>query len=271
MSVDTYALTTLAKLKAWLGITVSTYDTLLEASIDRASAKIESYCGREFLSRAQTEWKDTWGAERFVLKHSPVTNVRFIGTGTNSVLTVASTTASDVAASVTVHDDSIILYRMSVAGTAFSTTLLYATYPTTTLLATQISATAGFSGSALLDIPSTRMQHISGRDLTYSSVLIDAPTQSLFDYQLDTETGIVYGSTLRQYRSIFVDYTAGYATTPHDVEQCATNIAARIFNSRLKDSGVTSESLGGYSYSTKTSTEIDSEEKEMLRQYRRVR
>ena len=104
MAVDTYALTTLAKLKAWLGITISTYDTLLEASIDRASAKIESYCGREFLIRAQTEWKDTWGAERFVLKHSPVTNVRFIGTGTNSVLTVSSTTASDVAASVTVHD-----------------------------------------------------------------------------------------------------------------------------------------------------------------------
>lgn len=40
--------TTLVLLKAYLGISVSTYDTMLEAVINAASRSIDTYCGRRF-------------------------------------------------------------------------------------------------------------------------------------------------------------------------------------------------------------------------------
>lgn len=49
------ALTTLATLKAELGITVSTYDTRLSGLIAQVSAAIETFCDRSFARRTVTD------------------------------------------------------------------------------------------------------------------------------------------------------------------------------------------------------------------------
>ena len=68
-----------------------------------------------------------------------------------------------------------------------------------------------------------------------------------------------------------IDYTAGYATIPADIEQAATSVAARLYQGSARDAALSSESLGGYSYSVRAAAEVDSLEREMLAPYRRIR
>jgi hypothetical protein len=65
-------LTTLAKVKAYLGLADATHDGLLEALIDSASEAIEHYCGREFALAERTEQHDGEGAAAVVLDCRPV-------------------------------------------------------------------------------------------------------------------------------------------------------------------------------------------------------
>ncbi len=68
-------LTSLAKLKTYLGIGASEHDELLEALIDAASDAIEHYCGREFAYGSRIEIRDGVGARTVVLKCRPVESV----------------------------------------------------------------------------------------------------------------------------------------------------------------------------------------------------
>lgn len=58
MSVDTYALTTISGVKAFIGLTTTSDDSLLEDLVDSVSALFETYCDRNFLSREYTEYYD---------------------------------------------------------------------------------------------------------------------------------------------------------------------------------------------------------------------
>ncbi|MFH0911720.1 MAG: head-tail connector protein [Planctomycetota bacterium] len=68
-------LTTLAKVKAYLGVSGSGDDTLLEALIDSVSEAIEHYCGREFAAKERTEFHDGGGAASLVLRCRPVQSI----------------------------------------------------------------------------------------------------------------------------------------------------------------------------------------------------
>ena len=94
---------------------------------------------------------------------------------------------------------------------------------------------------------------------------------SLTDYGLDEDKGILYGSSLSGYQSVIVDYTGGFTTIPYDLVQATLTVAARFFRDRTRDSGIASESLGGYSYSRRAAAEQQEEIRELLAPYRRLR
>lgn len=271
MAISTNSLVSLATLKAFLGITSTTDDTVLEYSIDRASAMIQRYCARNFVSQRYYEWHDTYGSDRVALKHNPVENVRFVGVGGDSVLSVESTTATDIACTISVNDTHVHLFRAASNGQETSTSITFAAHDTTVEMATQISATTGFSASALLNVKSAYLRKVAGINLKNQTALLEAPTEGLTDYAIDYDRGVIYGPTLHRYQGFLVDYTGGYASVPYDVEQAATSIATRLYRGRQRDPGVSSESLGGYSYSLRAGSEIDAEMKSMLDGYRRLR
>jgi hypothetical protein len=95
MAVGTYALITLQELKDQLGITVSTDDTQLERAIDRATARIEAFCGRLIKARSHTEWYGGNSTRAIRLKQYPVTVVSGVYTGMRTAFTFASTVSSD--------------------------------------------------------------------------------------------------------------------------------------------------------------------------------
>jgi hypothetical protein len=271
MAISTNSLVSLATLKTFLGVSGTTDDTVLEYSIDRASAAIQRYCARNFVSQRYYEWKDTYGADRVALKHNPVESIRFVGVGGDNVISVDSTISTDIACTISVNDTHIHLFRAASNGQETSTTLNFSSHDSTVEMATQISATTGFSASALLNVKTHYLRKMAGRDLKQQTALLEAPTEGLTDYAIDYDRGIVYGPTLSRYQGILVDYTGGFATVPYDIEQAATSIATRIYRGRKRDTGVSSESLGGYSYSLRSGSEIEMEEKSMLDGWRRLR
>lgn len=271
MALDQYALVSLHDLRQYLGVTTTSDDTLLERCIERATALCESYCGRKFKSRDYVEWRDTEGQNRVALKQTPVTFVKFVGVAWEHVITVKGTTPGDAAISVTVTEDSVKLYRMTSTGTETTTTLAFATYPITSTLATAINSTAGFSGTVVKNVPSRRLRRLAGADLINETQHLDAPVDALFEYQYDEGAGLLYGPTLRAYRALLIEYTAGYSTIPYDVAQACLMVASRLYKGRTRDEGIQSESLGGYSYTLRGTDELDADAKSLLDPYKRVR
>lgn len=271
MAVDANSLTTLANLKAYLGITAFTDDTILERSIDRASRQIVSYCDRQFVSQTFVEWIDSLGTDRLRLKHSPAEKVIFVGASTETVMSIRMTDATLIFASCGVDDEHLHISRVSSTGSLTTSNIALASHDTVAELASQVNAISGFVAETVVNIPALHIRRLAGADLMNRTVLLEGATEGLSDYGIDSERGIIFGKTLKRYQSILVRYTAGYTTIPYDVEQACLLIAARLYRNRQKDSGVASESLGGYSYSTRTAAEVDAEAIELLRPYRRLR
>ena len=91
------------------------------------------------------------------------------------------------------------------------------------------------------------------------------------DYLADLDSGVVYGRQLTAYRSVLIDYTAGYATTPDDIEQAVLMIAASLFQGRKRDPNIASESLGGYSYSLRAPGQSQEEARSLLDAFKTLR
>ena len=73
MAINANGLTTVARVKTFLGITVATYDTLLERLINSISDFVENYCNRAFDQTAYSEEKyDGTGSMDLVLNNAPV-------------------------------------------------------------------------------------------------------------------------------------------------------------------------------------------------------
>ena len=271
MQIDSNPLTTLAKLKTWLGITSVADDAVLQWSIEAASRAVQTYCGRNFTETRYYEIRDGGETRRLSLANYPVSIVRFVGVGWDSVMTVSSTIASDVVATVAVNSDHLHLYRMASTGTETSSTAPFGSHQTSGELVTHINTITGFRASLILDVPAIYIRKLAGRTLKNAPAYLEAPTDALEDYQVDLDSGILYGAQIAVHRSILVDYTAGYATIPYDVENATISVAARLFRDRTRDPGLASESLGGYSYSRRGLSEIDAVEAKMLAPYRRLR
>jgi uncharacterized phiE125 gp8 family phage protein len=65
----------LADVKAYLGLTTSATDAVLETLIGNVSAAIESYCNRTFASASYTDRRNGNGGYRLFLANGPVTAV----------------------------------------------------------------------------------------------------------------------------------------------------------------------------------------------------
>lgn len=122
-------LTSLANLKAYLGITVTTDDTLLTALITRESARIEAWLSRTLASTSYSRVFNGNGGRLLLLPDYPVTAVSSL---TIDGVTVPASSGVDVAGYV-FNNDAIFLrdYRFmkGVQNVAVSYTAGYETTP----------------------------------------------------------------------------------------------------------------------------------------------
>lgn len=271
MAVGAYALTTLQRVKDWLNLSTSAQDTTLERLIDAATARIETWCGRQFLARDRVEAHN--GSSRTLkLKHYPVNSIKFLGYGRESAIIIASDESTDILATVGVlavapHTSakSVVLTRTNANEQVTATTYeLVDAYTTTLELATQITSDAGWTATALVNCPSKYL-HVSGpMDAKDGSVTLTWPSQRSSRFNVDMSTGVLtmpsgyrdrewadeFDDVDDYFQTVIVDYNAGYSTVPDDVGQACIELVAAAYRARFKDANVDSETLGDYSYTS---------------------
>ena len=294
MAVGTYALTTLAGLKAHLGITVPTYDTILEQYIDHASAKIERWIGRQIKLRNYFEWYGGNDVRSVRVKQYPINNVVGVYTGLAAGMTIASTVSSDVRLTVSINTDPLgtvangvlapcaVLTRTTTAGTTTTDTLLFSTYPTTTSLVAAINAITGYSATVTTAMRCAQLHPRAGGDVKQSAVVLTGVNVSS-EFVYDSYLGIV---TIRQdafpmashnarypsaLQSTLIEYSAGYTTVPDDIHQACLVIAGTMYLSRKSDTSLQSESLGDYSYSMASADSSRAMMEDMLGSWKEIR
>jgi len=295
MAVGTYALTTLAGLKAHLGITVSTYDTILEQYIDHATAKIERWIGRQIKVRNYFEWYGGNDVRSVKVKQYPINNVVGVYTGLTAALVIASTVSSDIRLTVSINTDplgtvangvlapGVTLTRTTSAGTTTTNTLTFATYPDTTSLVAAINAITGYSASVSTAMRCAQLHPRAGGDIKMATVVLTGVNVSS-EFVYDSYLGIV---TIRQdafptmgqhnarfpsaLQSTLIEYSAGYTTVPDDIHQACLVIAGTMYLSRKSDTSLQSESLGDYSYSMASADSSRAMMEDMIGSWKEIR
>lgn len=286
MAVGTYALTSLSNLKSWLGITASTDDAVLEKAIDRATARIESYVGRLIKSRSYSEWRSGAGVDTIRLNQWPVSQITNVWTGNKAAIVIGATSGY-LRASVSVNQETetpaLVTTTTTTAGVSSAVTHDFATLKTTADLVTSgILTVPGFTASLTTDLRSVQLRPRAGADAVLASVtLYAADTASEYTYDYDTGRLSIDPSWWAQWpmdrgvmpdavKSVLIEYTAGYATVPDDIEQACIEVAAMMYRDRRRDSGLASESLGDYSYTRATRAEVDAVMAGLLSDWREI-
>jgi len=288
MAVGAYALTTLVNLKSYLSVTSSADDTLMEQCIDRATARMERYMGRNIMNRAYTQWYSGSGARSVRLREYPVNSVQGVYTGATVALTVSSTVTTDIRATVSINAEAIgtgaagmSLSRQTLTGALTATTLAFSTYDDVTRLAVAINLLTGFSATVGLNMQTAQMHPIVGDCLSSAVVLTGADVG--VEYRYDSLEGILhvqsepywsgshthYADARRP--SLVVMYTAGYATVPDDIEEACLEVSKYLFQTRKTNANLNSESLGDYSYTLADATKLSSMMADLLGYMREIR
>ncbi len=257
-TISTYALTSLANIKGYLGISGTDDDDLLTRLINSSTFAIEAYCNRKFKSRAYTmERQDGNGQGIFYVKNYPIVSIERIATSTAGALQVQCTDTDAYSATVSIIRSADPLpantaMRLSIHGGTNDgdTDLAFSTYTTLTTLTAQINATTGWSATVIGDYgkwASTELITI-GASEALSIKTLEVPDTRLDTYSYDERDGSVRWSTVEGYRNIYIDYNGGYATIPEDLEQICIEVVSDVFGSRGTNSNLKSEKIGDYSY-----------------------
>lgn len=263
MAVIATALTDLTYLKRRLGITGTDNDTRLENCIDAATVYIEGRTGRKLSARDIREWYSP-NTQRIVdLPNYPVNDIYQVAWGQQNAIS-AQYTGTDVQASVRVNGDGVDLRSIAADGTVTSNALTFATNPTLSTMATAMNAVAGWNCSKLPggDDESYKLHRITisdaktyTRNLTFADRNEDAfhlrqsTAEVVFQDFFSTawpDERIQFG---KGFETLFFHYNAGYASIPADLNEAAAKIASEVYQLSCKDTNLTSESLGDYSYS----------------------
>lgn len=262
MAVDANSLTTLANLQSYLGISAGVDETILERSIDRASALIESILGRPIKARNLYEWHDSLGTDQIGVKVRPINHVKYVAFGSQNALSVSAASGStDVLATVEVTPTHIRLFRVTSTGSESTEQVQFTNHETTAELAAHINTVTGFEASAIEDFSAYQLHPRAGVNVLTTTAYLSAAWDTTADLRVDQDAGIIsmisdafpsdHWATEfpAAYRSVLVAYNGGHETVPFDIEQACLETAATMYRDRKKDLSVTSESLGDYSYS----------------------
>lgn len=283
MAVDPNSLTTLAKLREYIGV-ASGDEALLERSIDAASALIESILGRPIKSRNLYEWHDSAGTEQIGVKVRPINHVKYVAFGAQNALSVsASVGSTDVIATVEVTPTHIRLFRVTSTGSEVATQVQFTNHETTAELAAHINTVTGFTATAIEDYSAYQLHPRAGVNVLVTTAYLTAAWDTSADLRVDHDAGIIsfVGDSWPSdhwatefpaaYRSVLVAYNGGHDTVPYDIEQACLEAAASMYRDRKKDLGVTSESLGDYSYSVAATGRLVQQIRSMLGAKVRIR
>lgn len=279
------ALTTLSRVKEYLGIAPSTvtHDPKLTGLLSAASRAVAEYCQREFVYEADRVEYHNGGGDYFQLALAPVTvspKVEYA----EACLSVRNSHADTYEALVNATDTGLTLTR-----NGSDSTLAYATYTTVTTLAAAVNA-LGNGWTATVEnsngsFPSSRIDGVRG----VQPAKDDAATFYLFRVKTPCHAVKATGKVDVVYSpygwaNVKVTYSGGYAIAdmPENVQAATAALAGALYrmSSRETGAGLKREKLGQYEYENFPTTDaaaisvnlpaISQDAALLLREFKRV-
>lgn len=288
MATSSTSITSLQALKRYLRLTTSDDDRMLTELLDAATNRIEEFCQRTFVSATYKQFISGSGSGTLSLPNFPVTAIRRLGWERKNAISIDASTATDLRATVEVQNDKIVLKRWDSVGAETETSIAFADYLTTALMATQITTITGWTATADATILCDELLRQGGQDALSSSAQTYYLKPTDADYRVDEDSGridLISAQSEAQWfpfdpnaisfprgsHNIFVDYTAGYAqeSVPMALQEIAFELVSSSYHGGKHDPTVASESLDGYSYSTRNSMELRDDQMRRMYQYRR--
>ena len=263
------ALTSTANYKTYAGITHTNDDTLIGYLVSRATSAIESYCDRTFASDTYLERYDGDGTSELYVNQYPITDVLLLSTTLQDVMYINNTSSDAYMAVVKVvsndTDASVaetLTLTVSGGANAGANSLTLSSYTVTELVAAINALGSGWVATATDSTfgmwESVELLPCSGLNcLDNHYVYLQTPYTPVSTFKIQGMTQTPYrGNNGRIWLSegyaqgiqnITVRYTAGYATTPADLEQICIDLVNVYYRGRKKDMTVKSERLGDHS------------------------
>jgi len=286
MALASNALTTVAAVKTYMGISSSSDDDLLESLVNNVSDQIERWCDRTFAATTYTEYLDAYGTRTIAVQNPPVASVDIVAFGSQDAIFVGSSVSTDLAATVGVEPDQVRLHRIQEDGTTTTTALLFSSYPTTALLQAAINSTAGFDASLVKNAPVATLHRMGGRDTQVASAYLTIADDMESEYRIDYDRGLIHlrsdafprfaehrrdNRFPNQFQSVFVQYVGGYSTIPNALVQAAFELISDAYRGRDRDRTMNQENLGDYSYTVRPWAEWNENIRSLLAPFRRIR
>ena len=256
-------LTTVARYKAYAGITSSDDDVLIALLIARSTSAIQRYCMRDFIATDYREFHDGDGSSEIILHNFPIISVNMLGVGRQDAFQIINTSSDAYHAFVSVSATEIQLVVQG--GTNDDdTSLTLADYGTMTLLIAAIEALnkgwGVLSPAAAYSVWAASELLPTGKGLRclgeYAAVQI--PGEPEADFVTDTTSGIIklFGRFSPGFENITIRYSAGYSSIPADIEQICIDLTNIYYNMRNVNMILKSEKLGDYSYANFSASEL---------------
>ncbi len=254
------ALTTTANYKAFAGITTSDDDALIGNLISRATAAIESYCDRTLTSATYRERLNGDGTSELFVSEWPITAITMLSVGYTDVLRINNSSSDAYNAFVSVEDSTLstptmILTQMGGSG-AGTDTIQLATgnaggeHTITTLAAAIVALGGGWTAEVMLSgwgswsgIELRPVQGLQCYGTTYATVQVPAEPETEFTYDADMALINTARKTPMGTRNITIRYTAGYSTTPADLEQICIDLVDVYYKRSQRDTSIKRERL----------------------------
>jgi len=271
----TDALTSTANFKTYAGITSSDNDTLIASLIARATSAIESYCCKALVSATHREVLDGSGLNYIALNHYPIQSVGYLSFGRQSALIITNTNSDAYMAVINITSTEMTLV-VSGGANAGTDTLTLADY-TITELNTAINAlgTGWESSLYVSDVgvwESAELLEVSGLNTLDVNAYVELPEEPADDFTFDADMGVLNtaGTITEGTQNVICKYTAGYSTTPADLEQICIDLVNYYYQGRSNDTSVMSKEIGDYSVRySKDSKSMPDSIKTRLAKYKR--
>ena len=273
------ALTTTANFKEYTGISGTGNDSLIAALISRATNAIQEYCDRIFIATTYREIRDG-RSDKVQTDNYPIISVQLLAGWREQALQITNSSTDAYNAYVQIDDTTMTLVVQG--GTnEDSTELTLSDHATMTALKTAVeNLSKGWAVTLQNDLAvwsPTELLPVSGLNCLTDSAGFDIPGTPQSSYLIDNDAGIIsnwwhygfgfydecdynygnnfsfsYGPLLRGFgtriQSVIIRYTAGFVTTPGDLEQICIDLTKVYYDARTQSGALESEKIGDYSY-----------------------
>lgn len=240
---------------------------IINAMIAAASKGIERYCRRSFVQAAHDELYDDRGQNLLQLRQYPISSIEALRADPVGVLRARNTDKTlNQQARISVQKDGLLLVRVASGTKTVDTSVTWTANATVTALVTAIDALGNGWDAEVLDSwgkwPADDLRLPQGAlNCRDTWVELKMHTEEWSEYEIDEQRGYLFlrnwttetdfaafpvsnnaydqGAWIRP-NYFRVQYTAGFATVPEDVQEACAQWVSLLYHQTMRDPGLVS-------------------------------